>query len=162
MVASDGIRGLKVLVVLGHPRLDSFCGALAEAYAEGARQAGLAVERLDLATLTFDPTVHRASPLDQPLEADLQRAQERIAWADHLVFVYPAWWGTMPALLKGFLDRALTPGFAFEASSGDPSTWTRLLRGRSAHLFVTMDTPPWVYRFIYRQPGHAAMRRATL
>jgi putative NADPH-quinone reductase/1,4-dihydroxy-2-naphthoate octaprenyltransferase len=152
----------KVLVILGHPRGDSFCGALAEAYTRGAREAGLKVERLDLGGLTFDPNVRMPSPRDQALEPDLARAQALILWADHLVFVYPAWWGTLPALLKGFLDRVLTPGFAFAADEADPSAWAKLLKGRSAHLLVTMDTPPWVYQLIYRQPGHQAMRRATL
>jgi len=149
-------------VILGHPRVDSFCGALASAYEAGARVAGFETLRLDLAGLAFDPNVRLPSPRDQALEPDLARAQALIHWADHLVFVYPAWWGTLPALLKGFLDRVLTPGFAFAPDDEDPSTWAKLLKGRSAHLLVTMDTPPWVYRLVYRQPGHQAMRRATL
>ncbi|WP_275975896.1 NAD(P)H-dependent oxidoreductase [Geothrix terrae] len=152
----------RILVILGHPRVGSFCGALASAYEAGARAAGFEVERFDLAGLTFDPHVRLPSPRDQALEPDLARAQALIQWADHLVFVYPAWWGTLPALLKGFLDRVLTPGFAFAADEEDPANWTKLLKGRSAHLLVTMDTPSWVYRLIYRQPGHQAMRRATL
>lgn len=152
----------RILVILGHPRVDSLCGVLASAYEAGARTAGFEVERLDLAGLAFDPHVRLSSPRDQALEPDLARAQALIRWADHLVFVYPAWWGTLPALLKGFLDRVLTPGFAFAADEEDPAAWTKLLKGRSAHLLVTMDTPPWVYRLIYRQPGHQAMRRATL
>jgi len=61
----------------------------------------------------FDPNVHADSPEHQPLEPDLVAAQRDIHWAEHVVFVYPTWWGTYPALLKGFLDRVLTPGFAF-------------------------------------------------
>ena len=162
MTASPEGQSRRLLVILGHPRTDSFCGALAAAYAEGARSAGLEVVRLDLADLTFDPHVRVPSPRDQALVPDLAKAQALVRWADHLVFAYPAWWGTMPALLKGFLDRVLTPGFAFAADEEVPSSWAKLLRGRSAHLLVTMDTPAWVYRLIYRQPGHQAMRRATL
>ncbi len=162
MAASTEGAAPRVLVILGHPRLDSFCAALAGAYEAGARTAGFEVERLDLVSLAFDPNVRTPSPREQPLEPNLARAQALIRWADHLVFVYPAWWGTLPALLKGFLDRVLTPGFAFEAQDEDPASWTKLLKGRSAHLLVTMDTPSWVYRLIYRQPGHQAMRRATL
>jgi putative NADPH-quinone reductase/1,4-dihydroxy-2-naphthoate octaprenyltransferase len=160
--ASSEQRAHRILVILGHPRVDSFCGALAGAYEAGARAAGFETLRLDLASLAFDPNVRMPSPRDQSLEPDLARAQALIRWADHLVFVYPAWWGTLPALLKGFLDRVLTPGFAFAASEEDPATWAKLLKGRSAHLLVTMDTPSWVYRLVYRQPGHQAMRRATL
>ncbi len=152
---------MKVLVILGHPRADSLCGALADAFAEGAREAGVQLCRLDLASLDFDLHVHLPSPNDQPLEADLCRARELILWADHLVFVYPTWWGTMPALLKGFLDRLLAPGFAFRTCEGGIG-YQGLLGGRSAQIITTMDTPPLIHRLLYRQPGRHAMARATL
>jgi NAD(P)H-dependent FMN reductase len=109
---------LNVLVILGHPRADSLCGALADAYFDGARAAGVHLRRLDLSTLEFDPHVRTPSPNQQPLEADLRAARSLVEWADHLVFVYPTWWGTMPSLLKGFLDRIMTPGFAFRPCEG--------------------------------------------
>jgi putative NADPH-quinone reductase len=104
--------------------------------------------------------VHADSPEHQPLEPDLVAAQRDIHWAEHLVLVYPTWWGTFPALLKGFLDRVLTPGFAFRHVTHD--RWDKLLAGRTADLITTMDTPPLVYRFIYRAPGQQALARATL
>lgn len=152
----------RVLVVMGHPRTDSYCAALAQAYIEGAHEAGAQVETLSLADLDFDQNVRYPSPRQQFAEVDIVRAQHLFTWAEHIVFVYPTWWGTMPALLKGFLDRVLTPGFAFEENDDDPSAWEKLLTGRSAQALVTMDTPPWVYRFIYKAPGHNALRRATL
>jgi 1,4-dihydroxy-2-naphthoate octaprenyltransferase len=63
--------------------------------------------------------------------------------------------------LKGFLDRVLTPGFAFEEREGG-NGWKKLLTGKSAQLITTMDTPLWVYRWIYKTPGHNAMSQATL
>lgn len=126
-----------------------------------AREGGLKVRQIDLAALAFDPNVRTASPCQQELEEDLLNARDLILWAEHLVFVYPIWWGTMPALLKGFLDRVLTEGFSFRNCEGG-SGYQGLLRGRSAQLITTMDTPPLVYRFIYRQPGRNAMARATL
>ncbi|MDQ3059813.1 MAG: NAD(P)H-dependent oxidoreductase [Pseudomonadota bacterium] len=152
---------MNVLIILGHPRTSSLCGALASAFADGARQAGVKVRRLDLAALEFDPNVRSTSPRQQALEEDLLNAHDLILWAEHLVFVYPTWWGTMPALLKGFLDRVLTEGFSFETCEGGTG-YQGLLGGRSAQLITTMDTPPLVYRFIYRQPGRNAMARATL
>lgn len=152
---------MNVLIILGHPRSTSLCGALADAFAEGAREAGAKVRRLDLAALAFDPHVRTASPREQELEEDLLNAHDLILWAEHLVFIYPTWWGTMPALLKGFLDRVLTQGFAFQTCEGGTG-YQELLGGRSAQLITTMDTPPLVYRFIYRQPGRNAMTRATL
>jgi 1,4-dihydroxy-2-naphthoate polyprenyltransferase len=86
---------------------------------------------------------------------------ELVAWADHLVFVFPTWWGTMPAALKGFLDRVFIPGFAFEDRE-DGRGWDKLLEGKSAHLITTMDTPRLIYRWIYGAPGLNALARATL
>ncbi|MDB5884371.1 MAG: ycaK [Polaromonas sp.] len=152
---------MKVLIILGHPRTASLCGAMASAYGEGARRAGADVRRLDLATLGFDPNVRECSPRQQPLEEGLARARALIVWADHLVFVYPTWWGSTPALLKGFIDRAMTEGFSFHACEGGTG-YQGLLGGRSAQLITTMDTPPLVHRFIYGQPGRRAMAGATL
>ena len=118
------------------------------------------VELLELAALEFDPNVRTSAFAAQSVEADLRRAAALIGWADHLVFVYPTWWGTMPALLKGFLDRVLAPGFAFEeiGSAG----YRALLTGRTAELLTTTDTPGWVWRWIYGAPGDKAMARAIL
>jgi 1,4-dihydroxy-2-naphthoate octaprenyltransferase len=151
---------MRCLLILAHPRRDSLCGALFDACAEGARQAGVECRELVLSEMRFDPNVHADSPEHQPLEPDLVRAQRDIRWAEHLIFVYPTWWGTYPALLKGFLDRVLTPGFAFRHVTHDQ--WDKLLAGRTADLITTMDTPPLVYRFIYRAPGKQALARATL
>lgn len=150
----------RTLVVIGHPRPGSFCEALAEAYIEGALGARAEVRRLDLARCSFDPDVRLPSPREQPLEPDLQAAREAILWAQHIVLVFPTWWGTMPARLKGFLDRVLAPGFAFEDREDDTG-WDKLLTGRTGHLFTTMDTPPFVYRWIYGAPGLNAAGRAT-
>ena len=151
---------MRCLLVLAHPRRDSLCGALFDAYAEGARRAGVECRALILSEMDFDPDVHALSPEQQPLEPDLVRAQCDIAWAEHLVFIYPTWWGTFPARLKGFLDRVMTPGFAFRHLT--PDRWDKLLAGRTVDLVTTMDTPPFIYRFVYRAPGRQALARATL
>jgi putative NADPH-quinone reductase len=150
-----------LLVVLGHPRNDSLCHQLVLAYAEGAREAGASVRVLRLGELSFDPVLRQARAGDQPLEPDLQAAQQALSEARHVAWVYPVWWGTMPALLKGFLDRVLVPGFAYRYRKDSPR-WDRLLAGRSAELLVTMDAPPWYYRWFDHMPGHWQMRRTVL
>ena len=70
-----------------------------------------------------------------------RQARRRIEWAEHLTFVYPAWWGVGPARLKGLLDRVLLPGFAFRER--DDGRFEGLLRGRTAHLITTLNTPDW-------------------
>ncbi|GAB60724.1 oxidoreductase [Rheinheimera nanhaiensis E407-8] len=69
--------------------------------------------------------------------------------------------GSAPALLKGFLDRVLLPGFAFKYQQGEKYPQP-LLVGKTAHLLLTMDTPPWYFRWIYRAPGLHQISRTTL
>jgi putative NADPH-quinone reductase len=152
---------MRILLILGHPDPESYCAALAMAYAEAARAAGHEVRELRLHALEFDPILHAGYRREQPLEPDLQRAQAEIQWAEHLVFVYPVWWGGVPALLKGFLDRVLLPGFGFRYRRGS-SLWDRLLGGRSARLIVTLDTPGWYFRWVWGAPAHRQMRQTVL
>src|SRR5699024_6235957 len=122
---------LQVLIIQGHPRHDSFCAALAAAYAEGARAAGAEVQVMALADMVFTPDVWLPSPNAMALEPDLEYIRQRIEHSDHLVFVYPTWCGTMPARLKALLDRILTSGWAFQFHA-DHRHWDQLLSGRTA------------------------------
>ncbi|MFC7335708.1 NAD(P)H-dependent oxidoreductase [Haloferula chungangensis] len=156
------IPDLRIALFLGHPRSDSFCGALAMAYAEGASGAGAALRIFHLGDGEFSQDLITSSPNDQDLEPMLEQCKDAIDWADHLVFVFPTWWATMPATLKGFLDRVLLPGFAFEVNPHAPSGYSPLLTGKSAHLITTMDSPAWVYRWMYGRPGDRAMKGGIL
>lgn len=152
---------MRILVIIGHPRSGSFCHALAGQYICGAEEAAAEVRQLDLKELRFCRDVTMEPMHLQEIEPDIARAREWIRWARHIVFIYPTWWGSMPSLLKGFLDRVLAPEFAFRQAE-NVTGYQSLLDGRSAHLITTMDTPPAIYRLAYRAPGHNAMRRATL
>ena len=155
------VMSKRILVILGHPSSDSFCAALADAYGEAARGAGHEVRELRLGQLDFDPILHEGYRQVQPLEADLLAAQQAISWAEHLVFAFPVWWGGVPALLKGFIDRTFLPGYAFQYRPGKAFP-AQLLSGRTAQLLVTMDTPPWYFRWVYRMPGIHQLRKTTL
>lgn len=151
----------RILIILGHSAQSSFCRQLAERYQHRAQAQGHSIRWLDIGQLQFDPILHQGYQQIQPLEADLQQAQQDILWAQHLVWVYPIWWGGLPALLKGFIDRVFLPGFAFKYRENS-SFWDKLLSGRSAQLLVTMDSPPWYYRWISGAPGHRQMKRTIL
>ena len=129
---------IKKLVILGHPDRASFCGHLADTYVAAARAAGHEVSLMALGELEFDPVLRLGYKQIQPLEPDLLQLQEAIREAQQLVFIYPNWWGSMPALLKGMFDRLLLPGFAFHYQSPDAIRWQRLLSGRTAQAIVTM------------------------
>lgn len=151
----------KILIIQGNPIENSYGSQLAEVYARGAAESGAEVRELVLAKMDFDPNLSGGYKGNQPLEPDLQEAQELISWADHLVFVYPNWWGGMPALLKGFIDRVFLPGFAFKYRRNSPLP-EQLLKGKTARLIVTMDSPIVYYRFYLGQPGHQMMKHSIL
>ena len=153
--------GKRILMILGTPKNNSFCHALGEAYAQGARSKGHVVRQLKLGEMSYDPILRDGYEQSQQLEPDLLEAQRQIHWAEHLVFVYPVWWGGIPALLKGFFDRTFLPGFAFKYRNRS-QLWDKLLTGRTADLLVTMDTPPWYFRWIYGAPAHRQMTRTIL
>lgn len=151
----------KILVINAHPRKESFSEALAKDYFAGAQSAGFQVELVNLYDLEFNPNQIYVGMKDVQIEADIVDIQIKIKNAEHLVFVYPNWWGTFPALLKGFIDRVFVTGFAFKYQEKSPFP-LQLLKGKTARLIVTMDTPAWYYKWIYGKPGHNAMKKSTL
>ncbi len=151
----------RVLVIDGHPDKQSFCHSLAEKYKTGAELSGAECTVVHLTDLEFTPILQHGYRKRTELEPDLLKMWELITNANHLVFVYPNWWGTYPALLKGFIDRLFLPGFAFELRKYWPLP-KRLLKGRSARLIVTSDNPNWYYAVKHRRPGHNSMKRSIL
>lgn len=146
----------KILLLLGHPDKTGTCGALADAYEQGARAAGHDVSRLNISDMQFDPNLHQGYRARQELEPDLVKFQELIKASDHFVIVHPIWWYGMPAILKGLFDRAWLPGSAFryiKTKTGKRTIfWNRLYRDRTARLIVTSGSLPLIIRLM---PGGA-------
>ena len=151
------------MILDGHPDPSEqrFVHALAASYASGAKEAGHEVESLRVADLVF-PLLCSSEDFQhgQPCEA-IALAQERLKWCTHLVVLYPLWLGSMPALLKGFMEQAFRPGFAFGTSkkAGFPR---KLLVGRSARVVVTMGMPGFFYRWVYRAHSLKSLERNIL
>jgi putative NADPH-quinone reductase len=154
-------KNKKILIINGHPDKESFCSALAKQYKIGADSSGADCTIIDLIDLEFTPILKYGYRKRTELEPDLLKVWELIKESEHLVFVYPTWWGTQPALLKGFIDRLFLPEFAFRYRENS-LFWDKLLTGKSARLVVTMDTPKWYYYLVYGKPGHNAMKKGTL
>lgn len=152
----DDFRPLRrVWIIDSHPRVDSLGAALARCVADGAEEAGHEVWLTALRDLEFDPNARQ-----QTLEPDLMQCLELWKWTGHVVIVHPTWWGSYPALLKGWLDRLMLPGFAFAVQPD--GAWRGLLKGRTGQIITTMDTPFWIYRWLLKAPGVRALKDATL
>lgn len=152
-----------IAIIQGHPDASGthLCHALADAYARGAGEAGHRVARIDIATLDFPLLRSQADFMDASHRpASLDPAADAIASANHVVIVFPLWLGTMPALLKAFLEQIMRPGTAFAyQDKGFPK---KLLAGRSARIVVTMGMPAMFYRWFYGAHGVRVLERNIL
>jgi putative NADPH-quinone reductase len=153
----------RVAIIQGHPDASGshFCNALADSYAAGARGEGHEVRIIDVARIDFPLLRTQEQFRDEPPCDDIREAQETIQWADHLVFCYPLWLGTLPALLKGFLEQVFREGFAMKVR-GSGLGWTRMLKGKSARIVVTMGMPAPAYRWFFGAHGLKSLERSIL
>ncbi len=152
--------GRRILLIQGHPDATRahLCHALADAYAEGAREAGHEVRTVDVGRLDV-PVLRSAEDWEHgTLPAPLAEAQAAVEWAEHLVVLFPLWLGDMPALLKAFLEQIFRPGFAFERDARNPFSAKRL-GGRSARVVVTMGMPALIYRWVFRAHALKSLER---
>ena len=151
----------KILIINGHPDAESFNYGLSEAYKKGVLKSNAEVKEIRIRELEFNPNLKFGYRKRTELEPDLLEAQEKLKWANHIVWVYPVWWGAVPAIMKGFLDRVLLPGFAFQKREGSV-WWDKYFTGKTSRLICTMDQPSWYYKLIYKSPSHNAMKKLTM
>lgn len=140
----------KIVIIQGHPdpSENRLCRALARAYEDGARSAGHEVHLIDPARIDF-PLLRTSDEWNSGIDgtpSNLRDAQARCVAADHFMVIYPLWMGTMPALLKAFLEQVFRPGVAVSADKNKPGP---LMKGKSARVVVTMGMPALAYRWFF-------------
>lgn len=152
----------RIAVIQGHPAPSQthLLHAMADGYANAASAAGHSVRRIEVAQLDF-PLLRTQQEFEQgPLPRALMEPRENLHWAEHWAIFFPLWHGTMPALLKGFLEHIFRPGFAMEyREHGFPK---RLLSGKSARIVVTMGMPVRFYRWYFGAFGVRAFERSMI
>ena len=151
-----------ITIVQGHPDAggEHLCHALAAAYREGAEGAGHTVHELCVARMEFPLIRSREDFVDGARPPCIQQAQQAIQACRHLVLVYPLWQGTMPALLKAFIEQVFRYDFAFEPR-GD-GRFEKKLTGRSARVVITMGMPALAYRWYFRAHSLKSLERNIL
>jgi len=130
-----------ICIIVGHPDPDNdrLNHQLANAYQKGAEEKGYTVRRHNLSDLEYDPTLHHGYEKIQELEPDLKKLQEDVVWTDHMVIVYPNWWSSMPAPLKGLFDRIWLPGICFQFHT---CGWITQMRSKTACSSLPVSSQP--------------------
>lgn len=150
-----------VLIINAHPTKGSFNEALAAAYKKGAIEAGANVNEITIGELNFDPSLTYGYTQRKEWEPDLIAAWEKIEACDHMVWVHPVWWGGLPAISKGFIDRVFLPGKTFKYRENSVF-WDKLLKGKTGRIIYTADQPSWYYRWINKRPTEFMLKKMTL
>jgi len=136
---------MKHLIIYSHPNSKSFCHAILDKVVEvlAAKKHDVVVR--DLYALGFDPVLKAGDLADfqsGKIPADIKAEQNYIAWSDIMTIIHPVWWTGLPAMMKGYIDRVFSYGFAY---SLDASGIVKLLAGKKVIVFNTLGTPQDIY-----------------
>lgn len=152
----------KILLIQGHPdtQQSHYCHALGKAYGEGARQAGHEMREVLIAQLDF-PLLRNEQEFYGSLPPSLHESRDALQWANHIVLIYPLWHGTMPAMVKGWVEQLFRPGIAL--SGGENQNWPKaLLKNKSCRIIITMGMPAMAYRWFFRAHSLKSLERNVL
>ena len=155
---------MRVLVIYCHPVAESFAASAHRTVLEGLAEAGHEVTDVDLYAERFDPVMSRQERLDylntERNERLVQHYDDQLAAAEALVLVYPSWWYSMPAMLKGYFDRVWLPGVAFDVTPNGTVKTDRLKRLRRILVVTTYGGSWWMVRIALGDPARKLIGRA--
>lgn len=145
---------MNIIVVNGHPDKKSFCKAITDQYVNSLDDTQHKVTVFHLCELDFDPVLRYGYRKRMAPDEVIERSQEALMQADHLVFIYPVWWSSVPSLLKGWIDRVFTPGIAYSSNNKGSfianfltgKQFKKRLKGKTSEIIVTSMAPNWWYR----------------
>lgn len=146
---------MKVAIVFNHPYEGSFCNAILQTVQTALAAAGHHTDLIHLDHDQFNPVMTAADlqgfVKGTPVDPKVMEYRDRLAQADHLVLIFPIWWELMPALTKGFIDKVIFPGVAYDYDKS--GRWPRMMKRwqnlQGITLITTMNSAGWVYRFIF-------------
>ncbi len=152
----------RVLIIQGHPdgSKQHYCHAISNAYKNGARNNGYEVRFINIAQLNYPILRTQEEFESDELVNDIKNSQQDIRWANHIVIIYPLWLGGMPALLKGFFEQTFRYGFAIGHETKKMPK--KLLKGKSARVFVTMGMPAFIYRWFFGAHSLKSLQKSIL
>lgn len=153
---------MQTAVIYAHPNPNSFNGAILNQVIKALEDGKHSYDVIDLYKDRFDPVLlfdekkRRSDMKRDPETAEYRRIVKN---ADHLIFIYPLWWGGMPAIMKGFIDRVFAAGEAYTYQGKLPKG---LLKARMASVYYTADAPSWYLRFWRRDADWVTVKDVVL
>lgn len=162
---------MKTLIIYNHPHEGSFCSAIREAVHSGLKKGGHPCKVINLDKDQFDP-VMRGKDLKafvmagrmgeeglEGVDPIVLRYMKKLHWAEHIVMIFPVWWMTMPAMMKGFVDKVIFPGVAYKMEDGKlVSTLSDL---RQVTVISTMNTPSDIYKDLFGNSLEGSLIKGT-
>ena len=156
---------MKVMVIYAHPYDKSYNHAILESTLDGLKEANHEVDLLDLNKDGFNPVMTSEDlyslSLSKPVDPKVLEYQSRIENAQHLVFIFPVWYESVPAILKGFLDKVFSNGWAYKSVPGK-NTPIGQLTHLNATVISTMGMPKMIYRLLYNNALKGVLIKGTL
>ncbi|MEI5994531.1 NAD(P)H-dependent oxidoreductase [Candidatus Enterococcus mansonii] len=151
---------MNVLIIYAYPNVTGYTHAILTSIQEGTKQKNT-VDIIDLYKENFDPVLvfnETKKRRNMKFEEETAIYREKILWADHIIFIFPIWWGGMPAILKGFIDKVFSKGFAYDYKGHLP---IGLLKNTSAWIITTEDAPKW-YKTFFQQDYGTVLKKQVL
>ncbi len=157
---------MRTLIVFNHPYEGSFCNAILKSVTRGLQKANHKVDLIHLDQDGFNPIMTsqdlKAFRDKQPIDPKVIEYKGRLEQADHVVFIFPIWWELMPALTKGFIDKVIFPGVAYDYVNGSNTRMKPLLINlKGVSVITTMNTPRILYRIVFGNTLQKALIRGT-
>lgn len=145
---------MRVAIIFNHPYEGSYCNAILNAITKGLQKANHEIDLIHLDKDNFNPVMTSADLKafrdKNPVDPKVIEYKERLGKADYLVFIFPIWWELMPALTKGFIDKVIFPGVAYDYTNKTNTRMKPLFdKVKGVTLVTTMNTPKMLYTLIF-------------
>lgn len=166
IIKAKHTKSMKVVIVFNHPYDGSYCNSILQSVKNGIAKGNHEVDLIHLDKDNFNPIMTSADLKafrdKAPVDPKVREYDDRIKDANHLVFIFPIWWELMPALMKGFVDKVIFPGVAYDYKDASNTfmkpLWTKL---KGVTVITTMNTPGWAYWLIFGNAIKKAMLMGT-
>jgi len=156
---------MKVVIVFNHPYDGSYCNAILNSVTKGLQKANHEVDLIHLDKEAFNPVMTsgdlKAFVDRRAIDPKVIEYKERLEQADQLVFIFPIWWELMPAMTKGFIDKVIFPGVAYDYTKSGYGMVPLFKNIKSVTVITTMNTPRIFYRLIFGNAIKKALLTGT-